>query len=560
MDRSVIGRSAELPWQSSLQSELGAFMLPAKATAEWARQSFGLGVVDPKSMAGLSKLRRLNPVDWHLLVWNLTRLHRITARSTVSVLLTSDAFKDQGMPRRADDFGRLKRYRASARRLDARVGGLPASEVDEPLLDRLGREWVSGPDALAAETVRRDLALLRWLVLRWAEAGRRLPAVHRHPRGPCRRQGRRAPRATPDPATVLLVLKELGSEHRVAAALAGGAGLGEQEALGLRVRHLDLERGWVVVRTGRTRGRPGAKILRQEPIAAWALAVLVLELEWTLGADERQFLFPNRKDPTRPRSDLNRGFARASRVALGVDADPVTIGSLRRLWQCVLRQGRVARAAIRQSYSLGWMERGSRRPPWRPRQRRLLKTWTHLLAPPVELGLAPRLPRKAPHGCGPYQPERPRPERDARAQRVLPESCREDPSEPRALQSAVLPPERTTTSSNAAATPAEAAVHRRDQRHQGDRADEQAGAIPVLDEAAVRRVVRAEVEAALGPVLQRMETVTSSMGDQVSKAAFAAGAAGNLSSWALTHPEQVQEWVERLASVIGPAVEMPDPE
>ena len=550
----------EPPWQVSLEAELDAFVLPPGATADWAVRSFGIGVVDPKSMTGLSKLRRLRPRDWHLLVWRLTRVHALTGRSTVSGLLTSDAFSDQGMPRRRHDFGRLKRYRASARRLDARVGGVPARKVDERLLEQLGADWSSGPDALAAETVRRDLALLRRLVARWAVTGGQVPRVLERPRGPLRRQGRRAPRATPEPTTVLMMLDVLGSEHRVAAAMAAGAGLAESEILRLRVRDIDLGRRRVVVRTGRTRGRPGLRVLRREPVAGWAINLLVAEMGWLPGADARQLLFPNRRDPSRPRSDLSRGFAAASRRALAPGSDPVTLGSLRRLWQSVLRQGGVARTAIRQSYSLTLVPRGSGALPWVARQRRLLASWTHLLAPPGLPGPVPRVPRKGPRGCGAYDPERPGAKGGADKGRPLPESCGEDLPGPVTTRRLARPIDRETTDPAPPSMLPEPMYRQPGQGQAGGRTNSEAAPSSDppsgLDEAAVRRVVRSEVEAALTPLLQSMERVVAA-NDRASEGAFMASAAGSVSAWALTNPEQAQEWISRLGEFLGQDFELP---
>lgn len=421
--------STDPAWQRTLEEELSGFQLPELATPQLASQAFGEGVIDPRSMKGLSRLRRQYPRHWHLVWWTLTRLVEPGPTSKVRDALISRCFTDQGMPRRADDFGRLKRYRASARRLVERVGGVRMEQVDDRLLERLGREWVEGPKRLAAETARRDLALLRRLAIRWAWACCRQPAVQERPRGPRRRQGGRAPRSVPTPEQVVRLLGLLDSTHLVGAALAGGAGLSESEILRLRVRDLDLRRRIVTVRSGRTRGRPGSRVLRLEPIAAWACALLEAKLDWIAGADPRQLIFPNRRDPTRPRSDLNRGFAAASQ-GLDGDGPGVTLGGLRRLWQAVMRQCGVPRAALRQSYSLRWSRRRGERPPWLGRQRRLLESWTHLLAPPVPAGQQLRVPRKGPHGCGPYESELPEAAATERATKALPAACTTQPSSP----------------------------------------------------------------------------------------------------------------------------------
>ena len=529
--------STDPPWQRTLDEELAGFRLAQTATPATAVEAFGAGVVDPRSMRGLSRLRRSYPDHWHLIVWRLTRLTEPGPPSTVSDVLLSRCFTDQGMPRRADDFGRLKRYRASARRLVERVGGTRIHRVDDAFLERKGRQWVNGPDALAAETARRDLALLRRLAVRWAWACGQQPIVRENPSGPRRRQGTRAPRSTPGPDEVGAVLEVLDSTHLVGAAFAGGAGLGESEILGLRVRDLDLRRRMVTVRTGRTRGRPGSRVLRREPIAAWACAILGAELTWIDGADPDQLIFPNRRAPTRPRSDLNRGFAVASRRT-DDSAPPVTLGSLRRLWQAVMRQGGVPRAALRQSYSLRWAKRGSKRPPWLEDQRRILDAWTHLLAPPVLPGQSLSVPRKSPAGCGPYQAELPVRGNNAPTSEA-PAACRATPGESRA----VGPP------------PGEDPCPRPRPDRQAQTANEtrshqaQAPRDRGLDESALRRAVRSEVEAVTQPLIQRLGQLEA-QGSQTTAAAFAASAAGNLSGWAISHPREAEALIRRLASLL----------
>jgi integrase len=529
----VTRRVDEPPWQVTLHDKLDWFVLPAHVDLEMAVEAFGRGVVDLRSMAGLSRLRREAPKTWHLIVWKLTSVRPVNPHSTVRELITSDLFTDQGMPRRADDFGRLKRYRSSARRLDARVGALHARDVHDPLLDRLGRRWSTGPEALAAETVRRDLSLLRRLVARWGEMFYLPARVTRRPKGPGRRQGERAPRTTPGPETVLVVLEVLGSEHRAAAALAGGAGLAESEILPLRVADLDLKRRLVRVRTGRTRGRPGARVLRVESIAAWAFDLLLAEMDWIPGAPSDRLLFPNRDDPSRPRADLNRGFASASRQALDEGAGPVTLGSLRRLWQHVLREGGAPRAALRQSYSLRWAKRGSRRPPWAEEQKRLLDAWTSLLAPPVPVAPHLNLPRHAPSRCGPYEPERPAVPTRPASSRPLPDTCRVVPDPPKPT---ATPPRRTEVASPP--TPPETR-----------RLEQKIGVLLPrndLDEAAVRGVVRSEIEAALEPLVRQIEVLGASKTSDTDSALTA-----SLATWALACPERAEEFVDRLAALIG---------
>ena len=107
-------------------------------------------------------------------------------RCTVAQFLGSAAAV-QCMPRHAEDFGRMKRYRASARRLVDEAGDELLAGVDEALLARLRR---SRARRHAASTINRDLALLRRSARDWARLQGQAPKVVTRPRGPSRRVAR----------------------------------------------------------------------------------------------------------------------------------------------------------------------------------------------------------------------------------------------------------------------------------------------------------------------------------------------------------------------------------
>jgi hypothetical protein len=123
---------------------------------------------------------------------------------------------------------------------------------------------------------------------------------------------------------------------------------------------------------------------------------------------------------------------------------------------------------------------------------------------------------------------------------TLPEACRTTP--------AVLPsPDRPPSGEPADTRPRPdhaGGTHRHGQARTAQAPRERA-----LDEAAVRRSVRSEVEAAMQPLMQRLGQLEA-QGSQTTAAAFAASAAGNLSSWALTHPEQAEHLLGRLAALL----------
>jgi len=200
------------------------------------------------------------------------------------------------------------------------------------------------------------------------------------------------------------LLRALDVPHRLAAALALGAGCTEKELLGLRAGDFSLRKQSVRVRGGRTRGRPGRKTLRYQPVAAWAWALVLDEAPCVRGKRRQRYLFPRRGAPDRPRIDLNRGIRRGCLDAFGDGECSITLGALRRLWQQLMRDAGMPRVEIRQSYSLIDHPKGFR-PLWFARQQSLLSSWVELGVPPVDLDAGARIARTPPKTSGPYDRE-----------------------------------------------------------------------------------------------------------------------------------------------------------
>ncbi len=412
--------SASLPaaWKQELAAERAMFRMPHGLTARQALEFYGRGLADPSSMDGLHRLRIDHPETWHLIVWTCTpKAQPFSAGTTVREILTSRRLS-QLMPRSAGDFNRLKRYRASAGRIRAHAGSRRVLAHDDALLEA-DRQVLSKDRA--ASTVARDLSLLRRAV---RLAARRLgvePAVSPRPQGPSQRTGVRRARDLAAPGQLADLLPTLDAPHRAAVAFAAGAGLSESEILGLRHGELALDRGAVLVRTGRSRGHPD-DVLRWEPIAPWAVDLLARSLPAPMSTDPAELLFPGRDDWTRPRSDLNRGLARACKRVFGEGGPAITLGACRRLWQAVLREAKLPRAAVRQSLRLQVRADNEVVPaPWSGEQAELLGGWTSLTQPPVALPAGTRVPTKAPEGVGAFEAEVDRAARPKVA--ALPASC-----------------------------------------------------------------------------------------------------------------------------------------
>ncbi len=598
------------PWQPELRRTLAAFRLPVGLTAASAGEEFGPGVSDPRSEVGLSKLARRYPETWHLIVGRLTPgPPRPRGVTRIDQLLTTAAV-DQARPRTADDQTRLKRYRASARRISEAVGARNPREFDDERLEALRHELIGrqgrfpSQDA-GAESVARDISLLRTVLSSWRRAAGLPPTVSRGPRGPRRRIGIRAPRPTATPELLAKLLPELDGAHRLACGFAGGAGLGEAEILKLRIVDIDPELGAVQVVGGGTRGRPGREALRWEPIASWAWDIVRVELSDVRRRDGDAFLFPCRADPSRPRSTLGRGLRKASERLFATSGTVVTLGSLRRMHQELLRRRGFPRAAVRSSW---WIEPAPAGythslPVWVGEQAALMRSWVRLCDPPGGLGESPRLPKSAPKDCGPLEPElQPqgtavvRPSR----RRPVPESClvgadptvrdvpeneQPAPQEPGTAAAGAPPsdpwgasedhrehPELHEVSRLVGTDDLAPLLHPADLEYVADRILERIegaggerfpGGVepyrskprPRIDASAMGRTFTAELPRALRPLDRRLAAIEQRLNrrpdrDRATTALVAGAAIGAGATWAATNPDEAREGLQRLGDYL----------
>ena len=401
--------------------------MPPAATNSWPARArkLGLGVSSAASLCGLAALRRLRPHLWHEDVQALTPAPPRSQSATLRDVLSSRA-NEQAMPRHAGDFSRIKRPRAGAGRVIELTGDRPAVELNgEGQLARLHQRLVE--NGMAASTANRTVSLVRRVLRPWLRSVGIKLRIYRRSRRSNKRIGPRGSRPGPSPQELSALLGELDASHRLALALAAGAGLLESEILGLRFRDLRLADGSIVVRTGGIRGRAGYRCQRLEHVAEWAWQLLFD----TLG-DPRQYppqslLFPNRRDPTRPRSSFAPGLKKASRAVFGDDAVGFTLGAARRLWQRVQIDTGLPSAQSRQTWSLDEF-RGDL-PWWAEEAHGVARSWELLCRPPVELSASSlRVPRKKPKGCQRGRAERATP--GETRPMGLPDYCRALPAEP----------------------------------------------------------------------------------------------------------------------------------
>ena len=382
-------------------------------TAEEAAEHFGEGVRNPSRTEGLHALRGMFPETWHLLVRTWTSKLSRARKVPVRALLTTD-FSEPAMPRHADDYERACRYRRCARRLIESVGQRPLAWFHEERLEELRVELVD--TGCSASVAARTVSYLRVLLRRWCRWHRKAPKVETNPAGPRRRIGSRQRRKVAGPQQIARLLPALKRELRAMVALAGG-GLLQSEILALRHEDILIEHRAVCVHSGGIRGRGGEPCDRVEYLPAWAWELLLASMP-RVGRG-MGLLFPPRGGGDTPRKSAARSLRRACDGAVG-KSNGVTFAEIRNLWQAVVRQAGLPRAAIRQTWRRS--DFGRRGAPWMQDLRELMGCWVELCQPPVDLAMA-RATRRSPKECGPLDSERSfgvaRP-----ATAPLPSSCR----------------------------------------------------------------------------------------------------------------------------------------
>ena len=383
-----------------------------------AERIFGPGVSDASTLKGVAALARSRPKNWDrdLRAWT-GGLGGQPLRAPLAVVLAS-SINQRAIPRSPDHLDRIRQPRASSRRLSLLRGDRPLLDLDSQreldlLLTDLLQQDYSG------STSRRTVSYLRCLLRDCYAAAGLTSKTSSAPSGPRRRVGRVASRLVTSPQQIAAVLPELPLAHRAAVALAAAAGLLESEILGLR--RGDLRDQVVVVRIGGIRGRAGHKCDRIEAVAAWAWPVLLQYLQSLPAGPTSQLLFPNRTDPSRPRTSFGPLIRKTASRVLGAGAT-VTLAGCRRLWQRIQIDLHMPSAQVRQSWSTELVRAQS--PSWWRGAVKAADSWRQLCAPPVRLtGRALTVPRRKPKGCKPGQPEATCP-RTGRVKPPVPDSCR----------------------------------------------------------------------------------------------------------------------------------------
>ena len=399
-------------------------------------------VRDVTSVDGLRRLVREQPTRWHIaLRKQAPGMPEDLADATVGQVLRGGLWGEL-VPRHRGDAERLRRERGGARRLVALVGAAAMADVDEAVLaDVRGRliagDEASGRAALSAEVATRTVSLLRKAAYRWGTEVGRTPAVAERASASSRPARRRPPRKTMSLADLRRLLHAAWPEERAVLALALGGGLREGEIAALRRRDLQVK---APKRRGRRATVEPSSIevvldittpsdsygmrgrLRIAPLPLWACELVGAPEAGLPSKAPDALLFPHRSDPDRPRSSFRSMMDRLRTRALGPHGPRCSLADLRRCWQRVAREALAPREVVRQTW---WIETPA--PGIEPRShalqsvRALAGHWATLGAPIAGVLTNPAvLPRRAPKGCGPGEPEKQDP---WKGWRPLPPSC-----------------------------------------------------------------------------------------------------------------------------------------
>jgi len=390
-------------------------------------------VGDATSNVGLRPLQRLHPDDWHLVLQAgptpLTPTPTTTLakwmRSGAGGYLLPDASASRG----------LRKLRGVAAWVQAAVGRTTLEEWDDEELEVWREEHAAAVGKVrSGELIGRDCSLLRRVVWDGQQAAGMKPLVARSAPATNERLGRKLVRSVTLTELVSALLKALARLPRamLMVALVAGCGLLEIEALRLRAEDIDLARGRVRVAGGPVRGRPGLVGERWVSMPRWVIDILWHALPGLATMAPDALLFPCRDDPTRPRSSFGRAIRQAAEHA-GLTPHPkigmriYSLTALRRLAQALLRESGAPRALVR-----GTVPRPADRAEARRQEatverasRALAANWITLVHPP-RVPHRLHLPRKAPKGVGPLEPEVTRRPRGTMKRGEVPWSSRED--------------------------------------------------------------------------------------------------------------------------------------
>lgn len=395
------------------------------------------------------QLAREHPRDWHSRIQEATPVPPPAALVMLVRMALVATLVDQVLPRHAGptEVARIKRYRASIRRLLGVVGRTSMERLDNAKIGQLMQELLAGGagrPAYSPATVSRDISLLRRTAVKWAERcglepkvshGREWATQRRREQAKVERARRESERAeqahapqnaaekktagtartsrfVPTTHQLSELLERADSMAlRVAIALAAGAGLRQAQIRYLKLGQLLPRERALTVWTSRSMPGVPSGAMRKVWLAGWAWDLLEpqLQLRHAMGMGRDALLLPQDQREA-PRAGFNRALAAAAdpRVAFLFEGERVGMASLRRFYQAVAREAGMPRAVVRGTW---WMVPDKDGQLAVPRAalaaRDLAHRWSTLFCPltaSMDL-VGPVVPRAAPKGVGPWEPE-----------------------------------------------------------------------------------------------------------------------------------------------------------
>ena len=324
-------------------------------SAKEAGRVFGACVVDPTSVVGLRKLARERPGDWYLLLqaWvpKKVRLHDgLTLGEVLKAGVVGELF-----PKGKTGAETIRQARASARRLDARLGRARIIDISERvvmwLMERIRAETrakTGRPGGRAM--VSRDISMLRRVVRDYQ--GRITGRTRVRARTPGnKRRGAVKPRPVPKAWEVKRILAQVSEPSAKArVALAVGGGMLEGRSLRLRVRDVDIRRMQVWMSIPRN-GEIHEDVGHWVQLPAWAVSALVGHMRTLRHLGPTALVFPSATNPNRPAESCRKELkAACQRARIPRDYD---FHAIRRCWQALATEKGVAKGLVKQTLDLG---------------------------------------------------------------------------------------------------------------------------------------------------------------------------------------------------------------
>jgi integrase len=363
---------------------------------------------DATSLVDFRLLRRHHPEDWHRVLRDCFR-EPPEPGATLGDHLRAGA-GGLLVPRSRLDTT-IEKKRKAARHLADVLGHLLLEELDEERLEEARRRYVEDVGVRRASAlIGHDLRVLRQAVERGRVALGLSPVAHAWETARPGSRRRRQARGMPSPREAQSLLARLEPVLRVAVVLMVGLGLRLEEVLRIRIGHLDWNR-WEIRVAGNEHQAP---VFRALPI--WTQLIVWEGFPRLATMPRGQLLFESPDRPGHPRTDIGRKI-RAAAIEAGLvepedAAHRFTPRSLRRLYQAVARANHLPSALVRGTLGTGQGD-DQHEITCLPADRALARRWVELMrAPGVGADEHPYVPRKAPKGVGPMDPEvRPRSER-----------------------------------------------------------------------------------------------------------------------------------------------------